>query len=351
LSKKIVVNTRVLRKPNMGIKRYVEELMRRFGDEVDSISPGAPLQGIKAHLWEQFILPTRLEGRLLWSPIGLGPLAVKNQVLTVQDVSFLDHPEWYSGKFAAWYGWLTPQIARRVTHVITSSNFSKQRLVKNAGIAEEKVTVIPLGVDTREFYPRSAAEIEAIRNSLQIPSSRYVLSFGTLEPRKNLPRLIEAWRRIQQSDASTDIWLVIAGAKGKSAVFQEVDFPNLPPRICLTGYVADDHLPALYSGAIALAYLSLYEGFGLPPLESMAAGTPPLTGNLTSIPEVVGVAGLMVDPYNVDEIAEGLLRLMRDGALREDLRIKGLDRAKRFTWDLCARNTFDVLETAARKSS
>ena len=296
------------------------------------------------------MLPTRLKGRLLWSPTGLGPLVVGEQVLTVHDVSFLDHPEWYNQKFALWYGWLIPRLVRRVERVITVSNFSKQSIVRRTGISEDKVFVIPNGVDTHEFYPRSVAEIRSVIEALEIPTTEYVLSLGTLEPRKNLRRLVDAWARIHNLVPS-DVWLVIAGAKGGTSVFRDADIPRLPPRVFLTGYVPDQHLPALYSGAMVLAYVSLYEGFGLPALESMATGTPSLTGDLTAIPEAVGEAGLMVDPYDVEDIAQGLLRLIQDSALREDLRSKGLDRAKQYTWEACAKSTLEVLHDSFRRIS
>jgi glycosyltransferase involved in cell wall biosynthesis len=347
LNNRIAVNTRVLSKPNMGIRRYVEELMRRFGTKVDSISPHSSLDGVRAHAWEQFILPGKLNGRLLWSPTGLGPLIVKNQVLTVQDVSFLDHPEWYSKKFSTWYGWLIPRLVRQVSHVITSSNYSKESILRNIDVDANKLSVVPLGVDTRVFYPRPVEEIESVKRILEIPSANYVLSFGTLEPRKNLPRLIEAWGRMQDKVISQDTWLVIAGAKGKDTVFKDVDLSRLPPRVFLTGYVADQHLPALYSGSIASAYVSLYEGFGFPPLESMATGTPTLTSNVTSLPEVVGPAGIMVNPYKIEDIADGLLRLITDKVMREDLRQKGFERVKGFTWDQCAESTLAILDRSA----
>ncbi|HPU78519.1 MAG TPA: glycosyltransferase family 1 protein, partial [Thermosynergistes sp.] len=168
----------------------------------------------------------------------------------------------------------------------------------------------------------------------------------TIEPRKNLQRLLEAWCVICQK-LPQDVWLVVAGAKGRESIFRDASFNDLPPKVYMAGHVPDEHLPALYSGALFFAYVSLYEGFGFPPLEAMACGTPVLTSNVTSIPEVVGDAALMVDPYDVEAIADGIKRLVEDSSLRAELSRRGIARAKMFTWDKTAELTWKVLEEAA----
>jgi len=134
------------------------------------------------------------------------------------------------------------------------------------------------------------------------------------------------------------------GAKGKSIVFEEMSFAPLPPRVYLTGHVPDDFLPFLYAGAIASPYLSVYEGFGLPPLEAMACGTPAITGNLTALPEVVGDAAILVDPFQVDEIARAMTQVITNHDLRIELGRRGIQRAKRFDWSHTANQTWNVLE-------
>lgn len=343
----ITVNTRILGTHLTGVQRYTLELLSRFKGNLQEIKPVRPLHGIRGHAWEQVILPTKLHGGLLWSPSNTGPLAVERQVVTIQDVSPMDHPQWMNPRFAAWYRFLTPRLARRVRSILTISEFTKQRIVAHCPESESKIHVVHLGVDAR-FHPIDEDVIKQARERLAIPSPHYLVALGSLEPRKNLSRLLQAWAAIQ-ARIPGDVWLVIAGAQGRRLVFGDVSFENLPPRVHLTGHVPDELLPALYSGAIAAPYLSLYEGFGLPPLEAMACGTPPLTGNLASLPEVVGDAGVMLDPYDVDAIADGLLRLVEDSTLRAELSRKGLERVKQFSWEKTAELTWPVLKEAAER--
>jgi glycosyltransferase involved in cell wall biosynthesis len=341
----IAVNTRILDNNLTGVPRYALELLSRLGNNIQEIKPDRHLIGMCGHAWEQFVLPNKLNGALLWSPSNTGPLAIGRQVLTLHDVVPMDHPEWLNSSFAMWYRFLTPKLVRRVHSILTISEFTKQRIIFHSAQSESKIKVVYNGVD-RRFQPVGADKIQEASVRLAIPSPHYLLALGSLAPRKNLSRLLQAWAAIQ-SRIPKEVWLVIAGAKGCRLVFGDISFDNLPPRVHLTGHVPDEMLPALYSGAIAAPYLSVYEGFGLPPLEAMACGTPPLTGNLASLPEVVGDAGLMVDPYDVDAIADGLLRLVDDAALRSDLTLKGLERVKFFNWEKTAQMTWQVLKEAA----
>ena len=344
----IVINTRILGSHVTGVQRYALELRNRFHDQVEPISPAQSLSGLKGHLWEQFVLPNAVQGKVLFSPSNTGPLRVKRQVVTLHDVVPLDHPEWLNPRFAAWYRFLTPRLVRRVAHVITISEFSKERLLARTKLDEAHVTVIPNGVDSR-FQPLSQESARIKLAELNLPGRHYVLCVGSLEPRKNLSRLLLAWSRMHTA-VPDDVWLVLTGKKGNARVFaSDAGLSKLPPRVHLTGHVSDELLPALYAGALAFAYPSVYEGFGLPPLEAMASGVPVLTGNLTSLPEVVGDAGIMVDPTSVDDIADGLLELVENHSLREELISKGLARAAQFDWDEAARRTWSVLREAAEE--
>ena len=417
----IAINTRVLSHPTTGVERYLIELLSRMRSDVGlrEIAPHSALGGVKGHAWEQLVLPAKLRGCLLFSPCNTGPLAVANQVVTIHDVAALDHPEWLNAKFALWYRWLTPRLARRVKHIIAVSEFTRGRIVAHTGVSAEKITVIPNGVDAR-FVPMAPDAIAAALAPLALPSRKYILAVGSIEPRKNLPRLLEAWGKILPT-LPEDLWLVVAGGRnarvfssmttdhGSRSVDEKLEVrseeledgdggdglqvtgdrgrtggadevtglagqpagrgparagqnssaalpqhsnsqlltPNSSSRVHYTGRVAEGLLPALYAGAMAFAYVSVYEGFGLPPLEAMAAGVPVLTGNLTSLPEVVGDAGIMVNPLDVDAIANGLRQLVDNAELRARLSGAGIDRAKQFTWERAAAATAAALRGAS----
>ena len=212
-------------------------------------------------------------------------------------------------------------------------------------IDAEKVVVTPLAADEK-FTPQSAQDVDDTLKTLNVPARSYLLALGSLEPRKNLERLLYAWSLLE-TDLPSDIWLVVAGGKGEPHVFQDVSFKTFPSRVFFTGYVHDENLPALYSGAQAFIYPSLYEGFGLPPLEAMACGTPVIVSNATSLPEVVGDAGLYVDPFNVESIADAIKKIASDQNLREKLSQKGLKRSKLFSWEKTAELTWQVLSEVA----
>lgn len=345
----IFINARAQTAGLSGVQRYSIELQSRMDKLLRPIAPVRPRQGIRGHLWEQFVLPRAVRQGLLWSPANSGPLAVKNQVLTVHDLASLEHPEWFSSAFAAWYRWMTPRLIRGVRRVITVSEFSKQRLLALTAVDDSHVVVIPEGADSR-FYPRGASEVERVRRKLNIPSPAYLLSLGSLEPRKNLRRLLAAWAMCE-SRISDGLWLVIAGHKGSSQVFSRLDLGRIPHRVHFTNFVEDRDLPALYSGALALATVSIYEGFGLPALEAMSCGAVPLAADNTALPEVVGDAGVLVNPFDTEAIAAGIERLANDNALRNDLRMRALRRSREFSWERTTALTWNILHTEAVESA
>lgn len=338
----IVVNTRILSGQTTGAPRYLDELLRRWADHVDKISPTHNLHGLRGHAWEQFVLPTRIAGRVLFSPSNTGPLAVRRQVVALHDVVPLDHPEWLNPRFAAWYRFLTPRLAKRVAHIVTVSHFSKERIIERIGIDEDRITVAWNGVDKR-FQPRSKGVLTDSLSKLKLPSDRYVLYVGSLEPRKNVPRLLDAWRGVL-NEIQEDIWLILAGAKGKPDVFASDDAEkNLPARVHLAGHVDDKLLPYLYSGALCFVYPSIYEGFGLPPVEAMSSGVPVVTSNRAALSEIAGDAAILVDPFKVDDIADGIVRICNDSSLRQRLIRSGLERANLFNWDMTASSILDAI--------
>jgi len=201
------------------------------------------------------------------------------------------------------------------------------------------------------FYPcRDTAKMEAVRSKYKIPAGRYMLSLCTFEPRKNLAHLIRCFTRMIQQEPLTDLRLVLAGGLGwkYESIFQELTGKDesIRSRIIITGRVADEDMAALYSGAMAFVYPSLYEGFGLPPLEAMQCGTPVITSNTSSLPEVVGDAGIMIDPNDADGLCQSMLRLANKTELRQTMSKKSLERAKLFSWAHCAERTLAAYETA-----
>jgi glycosyltransferase involved in cell wall biosynthesis len=341
MTNSIALNARFAVHRPSGMQRYGIELAHRLRDHLHMLRPAQALRGPAGHLWEQFYLPSATRGRLLWSPNNTGPLAVSRQVCTLHDLIPLDHPEWFSRRFAAWYQWLLPRLAKQVRHIIAVSEFTKQRAVELLRVPPEKVTVILHGVDER-FKPQAEESVQEMRRVLGIESPAYLLYVGNLEPRKNLRRLIRAWE-IAQRSVPEEIELVVAGAKGSSLVFEQVALGAVPPRVRFTGYVPDQHLPALYAGSLALVYPSLYEGFGLPPLEAMACGTLVVTSSNTSLPEVVGDAATLVDAKDVHSIADGILRGVSNNGRRAEIQQGGFERVKHFTWESTAAQTLRVL--------
>lgn len=324
-----------------GMQRYAHEVSRRFAEYLDPVRPGKALRGVAGHLWEQLYLPSAVHGRLLWSPNSTGPIAVSRQVCTIHDLTALDHPEWFSPKFAAWYSWLLPRLAERVQHIIAVSHYTKQRIVDCWRVPSEKISVIPNGVETR-FYRRPPDEIAAVRRRLGIIRPAYVLALSSLEPRKNFVRLLKAWRQVQGM-IPEEVELVVAGGTGDSRVFAADSDSAPPPRTRFIGYVPDDCLPALYSGALAFVYPSLYEGFGLPPLEAMACGTPVITSNVTSLPEVVADCAVLVNPSDASSIAEAIWRVLSNSELSRTLHESGPQRSRHFTWEHTASETLRLL--------
>jgi glycosyltransferase involved in cell wall biosynthesis len=337
----ILLNVRSQASNLTGVQRYVQEMRDQLGDHVRTIAPSRHLGGIAGHLWEQSILPTRVGKHVLWSPANTGPLTIANQVVTIHDVATLDHPEWFTAKFGNWYRWLMPRLVKTVRRIITVSQFTKLRLIELTRVDESKIVVIPNGVNKR-FVPRSGEEIAHVREILGIPTSRYVLSLGSLEPRKNLARLLDAWSTCY-SHLDDDITLVVAGEPGGRRIFRDNGISSIPPRVHFTGFVSEQSLPALYSGAIVLVYPSVYEGFGLPVAEAMASGVVPIVSDCSSLPEVVGNAGIKVNPFDVEELAYGLVTICRNHSLRADLREKALRLSMRFRWESAARASMDVL--------
>jgi glycosyltransferase involved in cell wall biosynthesis len=314
---------------------------RCLGDRIDVTMPEGCRRGLRGHLWEQVSLPQSVNGALLWSPANTGPLSVRNHVVTIHDISPIDHPEWFSRGFATWYRYLLPRLARRARRVITVSEFTRRRIVERFGVPESRVVAIAHGV-TDQFCPQARAAVEAARRAYGLPSP-YLLVVGSLQPRKNLERLLRVWRR--QQCALQPLLLAIVGSPGPG--FRPSRLTPAAPRVRLLGVVPDRDLPALYAGAVGFIQPSLYEGFGLPVLEAMACAVPVAASDTTALREVGGDAALYMNPLDEASMADAIRRLVEDDSWRERSRRLGCARAQQFTWERTAVRTWEVLRDAA----
>ena len=332
------VNGRYLHQRITGVQRYAREVIHCFGgNKVSILSPEIDILK-RGPFWEQVILPSYFNNHsILWSPTNTGPLAISRQVVTIHDISTIEHPEWFNKPFALWYRFLLPRLAKRVHRVITDSKFSKDRIIACFQIPERKIKVIYPGVGEK-FRPSTGMEINRVINKYKLAST-FMLAVGSLEPRKNLLRLLDAYEEIRVQYPKME--LVIVGSSGYP--FKDPSMDSLPKGTHLLGKVPDTDLPPLYSGAKIFVYPSIYEGFGLPVLEAMACGTPVIASTASSIPEVVGEAGLLFDPFDVDAIATGMEKVLNDPDLQNHLTELGLQRVKMFTWDRTAQQVWKVL--------
>jgi glycosyltransferase involved in cell wall biosynthesis len=261
-------------------------------------------------------------------------------VLSCMDVIPLLRPETQPAWKRALYALSYRRAIARADALVAISESTRRDLVARFGVPAGRVAVVPLAADAR-FAPAASSEVAGLRGRLGLPGS-YLLYVGSNKPHKNLSRLLAAYGAV--AAARPDVALVVAGAWDPryDAVRRAA-----PAGVMFLGPVADADLPALYSGALAFAFPSLYEGFGLPVLEAMACGTPVVTSAISSLPEVAGDAALLVDPASTPAIAAALARLCDDGALRTELSRKALARAAEFSWERAARAYLDVYRAAA----
>jgi glycosyltransferase involved in cell wall biosynthesis len=242
---------------------------------------------------------------------------------------------------------IVPFTLGRCKCIITGSQNTKRDIISHFQIDEGKITVIPYGVSDAFEKRQDRAYLGEIRKKLGLPS-RYILYVGTLEPRKNLPFLINAFARLKKEE-HLDHRLVLAGARGwrYRQIFRTIEERNLVKDVLTLGYVRQEDLPGLYTMADLFVYPSLYEGFGLPPLEAMACGVPVITSNSSSLPEVVGNAAMTFDPRDSRGLVEKMRTLMGDEELRRSYIEQGSIRARQFTWERTARETLKVYAIAA----
>jgi len=301
-------------------------------------------------LWEQLFLPLALArggARLLHSLGYVQPLLCPGRsVVTIHDLSFLIYPSHFNRTNRLYLSVFTRQAAARADRTIADSANTKRDVVRLLGVPEEKVAVVYLGME-EVFRPLPPAEVDAFRRRRGLPE-RMLLFFGTIEPRKNLGTLLEAYAACKQ--AGLPHKLVVAGARGWQwePVYAAVERLGLRGDVVFPGYVSYGEQPLWYNAADLFVYPSLYEGFGFPPLEAMACGTPVVASGTSALPEVVGDAGLLVNPRSAAELAEAMRRVLADPDLGRALGERGLARARGFTWQTAARQTAAVYAAAAQ---
>lgn len=298
-------------------------------------------RNLRNHWWEQFELPRLAENYridILYSPANIAPLRYQGkQVLAIYDLCFMVNPMWYSYSFRTAYNFIIPRLARKVNRVITNSNNSRNDLIKFCGINSDKVHLVYLAAD--EVFTTDTPDMP---HTIENLSGNMILYVGSLEPRKNIKTLLNAYNLMRDQHPSLDVKLVLIGCESPLFAKTGLRIDKYKDDIFFKGFVDDLTLKQYYQSATVVAYPSIYEGFGLPPLEAMSCGTPVITSYSSSIPEVVGNAALLIDPFNTKQLADSLYNVITDTALHQELTKRGLQRAKQFNWQKVAHDTLEV---------
>ncbi len=298
-------------------------------------------------LWEHFWLPRVLERnrvQVMHGPATLVPLCGGSYatVVTIHDLVAFLFPETIPKKYAMYMRWLLRQVVRHSDRIISVSENTKRDLMRVLKVPSEKISVVYEAAQP-SFRPiRDAEALERVRRRYGIEGP-FIYHVGNIEPRKNLVRLIKAYI-LMRRDTGIDVKLVITGQKGwlTGRLYKSLGGLELHDDLIFTGYVPHQDLPLLMNAARVFVFPSLYEGFGLPVLEAMSCGTPVVTSDISSLPEIVGRAAVLVNPYDEESIAAGLGRILADDELRRRLATEGLEQAARFSWDQAARETLAV---------
>ncbi|SDQ14677.1 glycosyltransferase family 4 protein [Flagellimonas zhangzhouensis] len=343
----IVINARFLTQSITGVQRFAIELCKRLpskiGDEeVVFVAPKSKsvthfskdiniiqFGYFSGNLWEQIELPKFLSQKgkpLLINLVGIAPIFYKNKIMALYDLAFKHYPEWFSFSFQKTYNTLIPISIRRTKFIITDSYYVKDDICKQFKINKEKIEVL------------YAAPAKMFRDN-GIQKNKIILTVSSLDPRKNLLRVINAFNLLD-----TEYELVIVGKKNKS--FASIDFKDYlnNPKIKFTGYLTDDELVKLYNTSEIFVYASLFEGFGIPPLEAQACGCSCIVSNKTSLPEVYGNSVLYCDPYEVESIKECINTLIENPETRLKLKKLGTDNVAKYDWNNSASQLIKIIE-------
>jgi glycosyltransferase involved in cell wall biosynthesis len=316
-----------------------------FRVEVDTSKPYS--------IWEQVTVPwtlVRTRTGIFHEPhYVLPPLTHCRSVVTIHDCIHLRFPQYLPKRGALAYARAQMgAAARRSNRILTVSEASKRDILEYFDVPPEKVTVIYNGIDEHFVTPPPEDKMRAIEERYQL-QGEFALYVGNVKPHKNVERLLDAFHLVRQSGL-TDLKLVVIGDEISkyAALRRAVHRYNLHKYVRFLGFLPDETLSVVYRLASVFVFPSLYEGFGLPPLEAMACGTPVITSNVSSLPEVTGDAALLVDPYSAEEIADATRRVLTDSSLRSDLSTRGLTRAHEFSWERAARRVLEIYDEVAR---
>lgn len=272
----------------------------------------------------------------------LGNLRHQKYIITVHDIMQLLYPQYVRKSVFIMQKAFLPQSLSKADMIITDSHNTKKDLINYLQVSPEKIAVIPLAADER-YQPIDDRKVESFKVKYGI-NYPFILHVGSIKPLKNIATLIDAFCKLKK--LHPDFKLVIAGKTrhGENAIHQQIEMLNLQKDVIFTGYIPQEDIPALYNAADLFVSPSIYEGFGLPPLEAMACGTPVITSNTSSLPEVVGEAGIMVAPYDIDGLTQAMHNILTNETLKQELSTKGLERARKFSWKRCAEETIKVYE-------
>lgn len=350
---RLIVNCRFLTRPVSGVERFALEITKRLvearGDVVlvapPAIPPGTKIAGkdvvpvgrLSGHLWEQISLPRYL--RSVGSPLLLdlantGPVLWTNQLYTLHDVAFVTHPESYRRSFRLWYRIMAGTLVRRAARVATVSTFSRDEIVRVFSPGVRPIDIIPNGVDEFRAQPDGAPA------DPRLNGNAYFLAVGSAARHKNIPRLLDAYSELRRRlDPAPSLAIVGGGGKG----FQQEDLADIPGVVEL-GRVSDEQLARLYANALALVYPSLYEGFGIPPLEAQSAGTPVIVSRRRPFTDLLPEdSAAWCDPDDAASVTQAMESIAQSSLLRTQLAERGLMNARRYSWDEAAHRLLDIL--------
>jgi glycosyltransferase involved in cell wall biosynthesis len=351
MTETVYINGKFTAQPTTGVQRVATELVRALDRQLLALADNrrwvllCPAQGLRCstscievrvvgpgawplHLWEQCALPWHARDGVLINLTGSSPMVGRRQICMLHDAAVFDRPQAYGAAFVAWYRLLFRRQARQALALMTVSRTARARLAQHLCVAEARIHLVPNGGD----HLLAVRPDAAVLDRLGLRGQRFVLAVGSANPSKNLSRLSQAFASLNEMQ---DLHLVVVG-DGNAAVFAAGGGPVAGDRIHRVGRLGDAELKALYEAALALVFPSLYEGFGLPPLEAMSCGCPVLASNASSVPEVCGDAALYFDPLSVDAMTAALRQLVGDAALRQRLIVAGAARVRGMSWDAAA---------------